>query len=72
MGNPNSKERLQPLNPCTRNLDVGGHGDIAKDGYVTRQRRPRSRYWNEMVDTDRAERIENVDYGMLGGMDDDY
>lgn len=70
MGNPNRKERLQPLSPCERHLDTGGTGDIFKDGYVTTQRRPRSRYVSEMVDTDRAERIEEFNSDLLGGMDD--
>jgi len=70
MSHGNKKERLQPLNPCQRNLDTSKTGDVFKDGYATTQRRPRSRYFNEMVDPDRAERIEDIDIGVFDGMDD--
>jgi hypothetical protein len=64
--NPNCKERLEPLNPVTRKMDTGATGDAKRDGYTTVARRPRSGYFDDIVEVGQADRIEGIvsDFGM--------
>lgn len=70
---PNKPVRLRPLREDVRTLDTDGDAikgdvdsaaedkqDIARDGYVRTCRRPRVRGYTEMVECDRADRIEGV------------
>jgi len=58
-GNPNRKHRMEALNPVERNLNVPVSGEVAKDGYTVTGRRPRY-HGADIVDTDRADRIEGM------------
>lgn len=58
--NPNRKERLEPLNPVSRKLDTGATGDAKRDGYTTVARRPRSAYFDDIVDVGHADMIDGI------------
>ena len=58
-GNTNRKHRLEALNPVDRNLNVPTTGDVGQDGYTVTGRRPRY-HGADIVDTDRADRIEGM------------
>lgn len=67
---PNKPVRLRPLREDVRSLDTDGDAikgeagrsgdaqDIARNGYVRTCRRPRVRGFNDMVETEQADRIE--------------
>lgn len=82
---PNKPVRLRPLREDVRTLKTdggsikGGAGmseetqDIARDGYVRTCRRPRVRGFTEMVESDKADRIEGYMQGGTSFMyGDDY
>jgi hypothetical protein len=58
--NPNRKERLDPLNPVPRKTDTGATGDAKRDGYTTVARRPRSAYFDDIVDVGHADMIDGI------------
>lgn len=71
--NPNRKERLMPLNPVRRNLETGGTGTAARDGYTVTARRPRSGLFTEIEEAKHADRIDGIvsDLAMPDGDYDD-
>lgn len=56
-GDPN-KEKTRLLRDGPRHLDTGATGSAAQDGYSRLARRPRAQGFDEMVDLERADRIE--------------
>lgn len=57
----NSKERLVPLNPRPRHVDHDEtYGPNDEPGYRCVARRPRVPHYNEMVEPERADRVEEI------------
>lgn len=67
---PNGRETLSPLNPVRRHLDhAETYGGMKEPGYRCKARRPRLASFDEIVDHERAERIEEI-YDGVPGMDE--
>lgn len=60
-GRDRNKERTAVLRDGPRYLDTGGYGDAGKDGFTCRARRPRVQGFDEIVSTERADRMEQFE-----------
>lgn len=56
----NRPERLEPLRPQERHLDTGPKRDDGGAGYERLARRPHTRGFDDVIDSDRADRIEGM------------